>query len=666
MFSQQKQAVESLILKVENTKKGIEKLYLLDSLSKEIAKLQETDFGFYKKNFPKYNLEYIKLAKELDSFDLAAFRTSRLTYFYLDIIVKPDSAYTIVHTLIKDSAKIQNKKNLAHLYLKRAGASFQTDNLEKAIVDYQRAEELYHQTKDSIFEADAIYFNGHASERLGKLTQAVLKYQKANKLYALLKDTTYVAYSGLAMAGVFSQLYLLDQSFAERKKIRELLNNQKNKDYKVLSELCINDARGFVKKKEYKKEEEAYLQALQFLQKAKYARNEKFRVRAYLSEFYSRQNKIGIAKKYLDTISLEEDLIQGPYDGLFYLKALSRFKVAEGKYHEAIPVFEKEIAIFKNANDIRGQVALEKELSRAYTKINKPIEALDHLNKYRILKDSIYNLTRSNSVIYYQTLYETEKRESKIALQEANIVTLEAKDKAKKNLLIFGGIGLSLLFLSIYLYRNKTLLVRNKKLQQSFLQELLQTQERVSKRISKDLHDSVGQSLLLVKNRILKNKDDQTAEVVDGVINEVRSISRSLHPFKLEELGLTVTLQSSVEMIDESYDIFVSAEIDNIDGVFDHEKEINIYRLVQESFNNILKHSNARSAEIKVVNKDQNVEISIKDNGKGFDVLKEKTAVSKIGLKTLSERSKFLKANFKIFSQFNEGTTLIFNIPKHV
>ncbi len=665
LFSQQKEAVEKLIEKVENTEKSIEKLYLLDSLSKEIGQLQSDDFDFYKNNFPKYNLEYIELAKELDSFDLAALKASRLTYYYLSIVGKPDSVYALVNPLIKDSLKIKKTKNLAHLYLKRGGASFQTDNLEKAIRDYQRAEELYHQTNDSIFEADAIYFNGHASERLGKLTQAVLKYQDANTLYGLMKDTTYVAYSGLALSGVFSQLYLLDKSFEEREKVRTLINSQKNKDYNVLSELSINDARDFVKKKEYKKEEEAYLNALRLLGKNKDVRANRFRVRAYVSEYYSNHNQLDLAKKYLDTIALEQDLVNSPYDRIFYLKALSRFKMAEGKHQEAIPVFEEEIAIFKNAKDIRGQVHLEKELANAYKKSGKPSQALEHLNKYVLLKDSIYNLTRSNSVIYYQTLYETEKRESKIAIQKANITTLEAKDRAKKNLMIFGGIGLSLLFFSIYLYRNKTLLMRNKKLQQSFLQELLQTQERVSKRISKDLHDSVGQSLLLVKNRVLKNKDEQTANVVDGVIDDVRSISRSLHPFKLEELGLTVTLQSSVEMIDESYDIFISAEIDDIDDVFDQEKEINIYRLVQESFNNILKHSNARSAEIIVTNKDKNVEILIKDNGKGFDVSKEKVSMSKIGLKTLSERSKFLKANFKILSEINQGTTLIFNIPKH-
>ncbi len=666
LFSQQKEEVTNLINKVEGTTEKIGKLYLLDSLSKEIGKVRSTNFDFYKKNFAKYNLEYIRLAKELDSFDLAAYKTSKLTYHYLMIIGKPDSALAIVNNIINDSDKIRKRVNLGHLYLKKAGAHYQIDDLEIAIKDYDNAQKIYKVTKDTIFEADAIYFCAQAHERIGNLTNAILKYQAAGELYTKMKDTAYVAFSGFGISGIFSQLYMLDKSFEEREKIRTLLNSQKNKDFRALSELSINDARDFVKKKEYKKEGEAYLNAVTLLKKEKDLVFDRFRAYAYVSEYYSKNDQPEIAKKYIDTLELYPDMVNSPYERIFYLKAMGRLKVAEGKYEEAIPIFEEEINIFKKSNDIRAQVHLEKALYEVYKKLNDFSKASTHLEKHLTLKDSIYNVLRSNSLIYYRTLYETEKRDSKIAIQKANIDMLEAKDKAKKNVLIFGGIGLSLLFLSIYLYRNRTLLMRNKRMQQSFLQELLQTQERVSKRISKDLHDSVGQSLLLIKNKVLQNKDMKTAAVVDGVIDEVREISRTLHPFKLEELGLTVTLQSSVEMIDENYDIFISAEIDNIDKVFDQEREINIYRLVQESFNNILKHSNARSAEIKVVNKDQNIEIVIKDNGRGFDVSKEKMSVSKIGLKTLTERSKFLKASFKILSEIDEGTTLIFNIPKHV
>ncbi|WP_109300541.1 ATP-binding protein [Aquimarina sp. AU474] len=664
-FSQEKEDLQDFIKKVNDTPESLEKLDVLDSLSKSIQKLQRVDRDFYKKYYSKYALQHIDLSKKLDSFDRAASLTSRLTNHYLQVIGKPDSALAIVNNIINDSNRIKKRINLGHLYIKKAGAYYQIDNLENAVVEYNKAQKVYHQTKDTIFEADAVYFCGQAHERLGHLTQAVLKYQEAKELYAQMKDTAYVAFTGFGISGIFSQLYLVDKSFEERQSIRALLDSQKNKNYRALAELSINDARDFVKKKEYKKEEKAYLKALAFLNKQEKLSLDKFRVWSYLCEFYAKQQKPEIAEVYFDSLKLHPDMINSPYDRIFYLKALGRLKVAQGKHQEAIPVFEEEIEIFKNSKDIRGQVPLEKELSQAYKRSNDFSNASKHLETHLVLKDSIYNVLRSNSFIYYQTLYETEKRDNKIALQKVNIDMLEEKDKAKRNLILFGGIGLSLLFLSVYLYRNRTLLLRNKKLQQSFLQELLQTQERVSKRISKDLHDSVGQSLLIIKNKVTRNKDTQTAKVVDGVIDEVRSISRSLHPFKLEELGLTVTLESSVEMIDENYDIFISAEIDNIDKVFDPEREINIYRLVQESFNNILKHSNARSAEITVINKENDVEIVIKDNGQGFDVSKEKVSLSKIGLKTLSERSKFLSASFDILSEINKGTTLIFKIPKY-
>ncbi|MDH7446893.1 ATP-binding protein [Aquimarina sp. 2201CG14-23] len=664
-FAQEREHINSLIKQVKDIHNENQKLLLLDSLSKEIYAIIDDDFEFYQKEYPTYCFDYINLAKKLEDYDKASKKTARLSNHYLQIIGKPDSALIIINNALKDSIRIKKPFNLGQLYLKRAGAYYQIDNLAIAIKDYDRAKGLFHQSKDSIYEADATFFSGQSSERLGNLTEALLKYQESQKLYNKMKDTAYVAYTGLAVSGIYSQLYLLDLSFDERKKIRDMLTNNERIDYNVLSELSINDARDFIKKKEYKKEEIALLKALRLSKKVGNNFAQIFRARAYVGEFYAKQDNIELARKHIDTLELSTALINGPYDRIFYLKSLGRLKVAEGNYNEAIQIFNEEIDIFKKSGDIRAQVHLEKELYRANKSLNNYKQATIHLDRHLKLKDSVYNITRSNSVIYYQTLYETEKRDNQIALQKVNISALEIKNKGKRNLLIFGGIGLSLLFLVIYLYRNKTLLLRNKRLQQSFLQELLQTQERLSKRISKDLHDSVGQSLLLIKNKLIQKEDIKTAEVVDEVIDEVREISRNLHPFKLEEMGLTVTLQSSVEMIDENYDIFISAEIEDIDQVFDQEQEINIYRLVQESFNNILKHSNANSAEIIVHNKANNVEIVIKDNGKGFDITKEKLSVSKIGLKTLSERSNFLKASFKILSEINKGTTLIFNIPKY-
>ncbi|MAQ76579.1 MAG: hypothetical protein CL613_09630 [Aquimarina sp.] len=637
----------------------------LDSLSVVIKGQKHNNFELYRNLYPKIQLKKIEVAKELDSFDLAASTTSKFSYFYLGEIGKADSALVIVNNIIGDSAKFKKPFNLGSLYLKRAGTYFQTDDINKAIADYKRAERIFSKTKDSIYEADASYFCGQALERSGKLAEALLKYQKANQLYVSLKDTSYIANTNLAVSGIFSQLYLLDESFKIRKETREILSKNPNRHKAALAFLSVSDSRDFVKTKEYDKQEEALLLAYDLASGQDENPFYKYTVASYLCKFYARQGNREKAEEFFTIVNSNPDFVNSPFDRIFYLRALAEVNLVNGNYQKAIEPLKEELGIFQGFKDLQNQVYIQKDIFETYQKLGAHKEAVAHMEKYLKLKDSVYDINRSNSVIYYQTLYETEKRDKRIALQQASIASLEIKEKAQRNLLIFGGIGLCFLFLTIYLYRNRVLLLKNKRLQQSFLQELLKTQERVSKRISKDLHDGVGQSLLLIKNKLVQNNEDKTVKIVDDVIDEVRSISRSLHPFKLDELGLTVTLQSSVEVIDENYDLFISAEIDDVDNIFDPEREINVYRIVQESLNNIIKHSNAKSAEIRVLNKESNVEIVIKDNGRGFDFQKERTSYQKIGLKTLSERSKFLKASFNILTEAGKGTTLTFNIPKN-
>ena len=662
------QHIDSLKLRFQQLSKIENKNILLeelDSMSNSVKALRQENFELYRELYPKVQLKRIAVAKDLDSFDIAAITTAKFSYFYLGEVGKPDSALVIINNIIGDSAKLKKPFNLGSLYLKRAGTYFQIDDINKAIADYKRAESIFSRTKDSIYEADASYFCGQALERSGKLAEALLKYQKANKLYLKLKDTSYIANTNLAVSGIFSQLYLLEESFKIRKETREILSKNPDGHKSALASLALSDSRDFVKTKQYKKQEEALLQAYELASGQSEDPFYKYTVASYLCKFYARQGDREKAEEYFAIVNSNPDFVNSPFDRIFYLRALAEVYLVKGNYQKAVEPLKEELKIFDDFKDLQSQVHILKDLFETYKKLGADKEAVEHMEKYLQLKDSVYDINRSNSVIYYQTLYETEKRDKKIALQQASIASLEIKEKAQRNLLIFGGIGLCFLFLTVYLYRNRVLLLKNKKLQQSFLQELLQTQERVSKRISKDLHDGVGQSLLLIKNKLVQNKEDKTIKIVDDVIDEVRSISRSLHPFKLDELGLTVTLQSSVEIIDENYDLFISAEIEDIDNIFDPEREINVYRIVQESLNNIIKHSNANSAEIRVLNKESNVEIVIKDNGRGFDLQKERTSYQKIGLKTLSERSKFLKASFNILTEAGKGTTLTFNIPKY-
>ena len=109
--------------------------------------------------------------------------------------------------------------------------------------------------------------------------------------------------------------------------------------------------------------------------------------------------------------------------------------------------------------------------------------------------------------------------------------------------------------------------------------------------------------------------------------------------------------------------MFISAEIDNIDNLFDNNQEVNLYRIVQEALSNIVKHAKAEAGKV-IIKKELNIlRMTIKDNGAGFDFNDKVQSVSSLGLKTLLERTRFLNGQMKIQSKASKGTTLEFQIP---
>lgn len=157
--------------------------------------------------------------------------------------------------------------------------------------------------------------------------------------------------------------------------------------------------------------------------------------------------------------------------------------------------------------------------------------------------------------------------------------------------------------------------------------------------------------------------NEDAKKMVDSTIDEVRAISRDLHPFQLQELGITKAIEHTLNQIDENTSLFISSEIDNIDNLFNKQQEVNIYRIVQESLSNILKHSKAEASKISVKRLDNKVNIIIVDNGSGFDFQEKFQDIKSLGLKTLLERTKSLNGHMKVQSKINEGTLVEFQFP---
>jgi signal transduction histidine kinase len=206
--------------------------------------------------------------------------------------------------------------------------------------------------------------------------------------------------------------------------------------------------------------------------------------------------------------------------------------------------------------------------------------------------------------------------------------------------------------------------------QQAFSRQLIESQERERQRIAAELHDSLGQNLLVVKNRALLGALSQSneearrhfteiGETVAQTLEEARTISYNLRPHHLDQLGLTTTIRAMLEKIAETSAIGISSELDDIDGVFPPADEITIYRILQESLNNVVKHSRASEVHVGVHSREHRVEITVRDNGQGFvPGVPTAAAAGGFGLKGLAERVHMLKGTHTIESAAGRGTTV--------
>jgi signal transduction histidine kinase/ligand-binding sensor domain-containing protein len=214
--------------------------------------------------------------------------------------------------------------------------------------------------------------------------------------------------------------------------------------------------------------------------------------------------------------------------------------------------------------------------------------------------------------------------------------------------------------------------------QQAFSRQLIASQERERQRIAAELHDSLGQNLLVVKNRAmlgaLSQQDEEARKqfneigaTVAQTLEEVRTISYNLRPHHLDQLGLTTTIRAMIEKIAESSGIAMSKELDDIDGVFPPADEITIYRIIQESVNNVVKHSRACNAHVAVHCREHDVEITIRDNGQGFASNASNGGAADrggFGLKGLAERVHMLGGTHTIESGPDRGTTVTVRLPR--
>ena len=202
----------------------------------------------------------------------------------------------------------------------------------------------------------------------------------------------------------------------------------------------------------------------------------------------------------------------------------------------------------------------------------------------------------------------------------------------------------------------------------NFSRELIQMQETERKRIASELHDSVGQQLIVIKNKVLlaekagneaKHADGLSGKVSD-VIEEIRSISYGLRPYQMDLLGLTQSVKSLAEEVFDAAGIDHTIHADNIDALLAPDMQMNIYRIIQECFNNIAKHSRALECSINIRKDEGRITIMITDNGIGIS---KDGWMKGFGLRGIQERLHILNGTMATRKVDPTGNTTIITFP---
>lgn len=351
---------------------------------------------------------------------------------------------------------------------------------------------------------------------------------------------------------------------------------------------------------------------------------------------------------------------------IIYETNLAATLIENGKLEEA----EK---IYKEAIDISIKKKLTENLFKIYRgAVNLYIykkdlnEANRYFDLYNNLKDSTFSKDFANQLSEMQTKYEVEKKDATILKNELEIER-QKKQGVIKNIIIIISIIILLLLLITYFITKKYNRIKQQISQQQLINKIsFETEQKERERIARDLHDSVGQKLSVVKMQLsIKNSDKQTASVLlDEAIQDVRVVSHNLMPTDLSR-GLINAVENLCEQInDTSFVLKVhfnkTLEVTNLE--IDNQRVLLIYRIVQELLNNSVKYAEAKNIHINMDCNKKMLQLYLSDDGKGFELttLEQKDG---IGIKGIKDRVKKLSGNINLLSDLGKGTKYEISIP---
>ncbi len=645
--------IERLQIDIEASQ-GLIKLQLLDSLTKMVREKPEFNYD----SIAKFTIDF---AVKMQDYNTAAKKTEELIFFWVYIQRKPAEGLRIFREVLDKNWDISDLRSRALLY--SAGAdSYSESGIKKESIDYyEKAEKLFLEAKDSTQYALAKSYKAYILSTMGEFSVASQEYQKALSVFMGSKDDPNILSVRIGLSILYSQNRFYDEAEKEYVAIESLA--LKLKEYGAYVANLENRSYDYSTQGKYAKSiacKKRMLEVIEEHPELNFFRSHSFHG---LALDYIAIDSLDKAKLYID--KLKKIFDERPESRNLkekYIESEAKLFLAEGDLSKAETKAKTLLKMRLGTLDYENIMKAQELLYQIYEVKKDEPKALKYLKSFTKIKDSIESVQKTRALSYYQTLYETEKRDAKIESQQSEITILNTQNKLNRQRILLVGLGLITLFVTIYLLRSKTFANKQQALQEKFSQDLITGQEEERSRIARELHDSVGQKLMLLSKTTKKLGSENAEQLASSTLEEVRSISRGLHPSNLERLGLTEAINALVYDINTNTDIFFSEEVDNIDNLLSKESELHLYRIIQESLNNIIKHADAKAVKMKIQKTDHDISILVSDNGKGFDFDAKYKDLS-LGLKTLMERTKIISGDIVFSSKLNSGTEMMLNIP---
>ena len=402
-----------------------------------------------------------------------------------------------------------------------------------------------------------------------------------------------------------------------------------------------------------------------------------------LGNSYLQMGNLEAAEKhFMMSLALNETLNSKKEMATSYL-SLGKVYAQYGYSTRAIENLNKVKEIALAGSDIETMVAAQACLANIYQEAGRYEEALEAYNVYMQWKDSLSAARNNKEIFRLQKRHELDRKEKEIALLQKD-KALQASELNRVRIIIYGA-SVAFLFVMILIaivFRNRAradkakalLHEKNEQLsrqkilelmkdqQLKSIQENIKGQETEKRRIAKELHDGLGATLSSIKLRLantgknLQEDEKQTLlNILDRSCEEVRTISHHLIPPALSVLDFVDLLKNYVDEIAALYNLHISAK-------FFPEEELNmlreatqteIYRIVQELLNNVVKHARASKVSLQLLHHEQHINLLMEDNGVGFEYINKNGG---IGLLNIRSRVELLQGNFDIDSKQGRGT----------